>query len=439
MITIISAFFVAICCQDINASVIPEQIHLAFSGVLSDTYTVSWFTSEPTSTSIVHYGLSPGNYSLQDKGDSSTYFDDTYIHHVTLKQLIATQTKYYYIVGDSYTNIFSSENTFISPHNAYNFYQPFTVAMLGDMGTTNSQPTIDRLVTLSNKYNFIYHLGDFSYADDNLFHSNQYEAIWNKWANMIEPLSSQKPYMVLPGNHDASCRSIGSMFCDSRHDNFTAYRYRFKMPNRESGGVSNMWYSFNYGMAHFISIDTETDFPGAPEGVNTLWNGGPFGDQLAWLKSDLQKANTVDQRTLHPWIIVLGHRPTYTTSLTEYPISAVENLRKYLEPMFSKYKVDMYMSAHIHAYERHYPICNNKVSSKNYINLQCPVYIVNGAAGNVEGHDMFGLSKDWTAYRNNKDYGFGLLSFINVTTVKWDYISASNGKIVDSITVVKDI
>lgn len=50
--------------------------------------------------------------------------------------------------------------------------------------------------------------------------------------------------------------------------NFTAYNNRFKMPSSESGsGALNMHYSFNYGSVHFISIDTETGYPGAAEEV----------------------------------------------------------------------------------------------------------------------------------------------------------------------------
>lgn len=47
--------------------------------------------------------------------------------------------------------------------------------------------------------------------------------------------------------------------------NFTAYNARFRMPSPESNGTLNMWHSFNYGPVHFISIDTETGFEGAPE------------------------------------------------------------------------------------------------------------------------------------------------------------------------------
>ena len=46
------------------------------------------------------------------------------------------------------------------------------------------------------------------------------------------------------------------------------------MPAEESGSGTNMWQSFNYGSAHFISIDTETDYDHAPEGVDTIFKAG---------------------------------------------------------------------------------------------------------------------------------------------------------------------
>ena len=49
--------------------------------------------------------------------------------------------------------------------------------------------------------------------------------------------------------------------------NFTAYNTRFRMPSPESKGALNMHFSFNYGPVHFISIDTETGYPGAAEEV----------------------------------------------------------------------------------------------------------------------------------------------------------------------------
>jgi acid phosphatase type 7 len=84
------------------------------------------------------------------------------------------------------------------------------------------------------------------------------------------------------------------------------------MPAPESGGVLNMWYSFNLHNVHFVQISTETDYPGAPsDNYRVLGKAnGNFGNQLEWLAADLKRAN--ENRHLRPWIIVNGHRPLYS-------------------------------------------------------------------------------------------------------------------------------
>jgi hypothetical protein len=87
------------------------------------------------------------------------------------------------------------------------------------------------------------------------------------------------------------------------------------MPSAESKGLENFWYSWGYGMVHFIQFNSETDFPNAPDepGGEGLEFAGPFapnGTQLAWLEEDLKKVD----RKKTPWIIVGGHRPCMTAS-----------------------------------------------------------------------------------------------------------------------------
>lgn len=107
------------------------------------------------------------------------------------------------------------------------------------------------------------HIGDIAYADyiykelpknwsslsvtdydQRLAGAQLYEAILEAYFDEIQPVSSQIPYMVLPGNHDAMCDNGGAASADSCMPgqlNFTAYNVRWNMPSNVSGGVDNMY------------------------------------------------------------------------------------------------------------------------------------------------------------------------------------------------------
>lgn len=260
------------------------------------------------------------------------------------------------------------------------------------------------------------HIGDMSYADDDPF-GWQYEEVWDEFMNSIQPISATHPYMVMPGNHEAECHFFGCLPLSPTFEklkNFTAYRHRFRMPCDESGGSSNMWYSFNYGQAHFVSISTETDFPGSPEGQGSLANDGPFGDQMAWLEADLAEADSPAQRALRPWVFVAGHRPVYSGGCIsdDKPTAECAKLQAAIEGLMNKYHVDIYFSGHMHSYERTVPLLDSVPT------VGAPQYIVHGAAGNIEGHTQI-ASTSWQAAFDKTNFGYGRLTVFNETTIHW--------------------
>jgi len=276
-------------------------------------------------------------------------------------------------------------------------------------------------------------IGDLSYAD--LYYerpkASSYEETWDEWQEMLDPLTSIKPFMVLPGNHEASCSLPEPTSCPPQQQNFTAYRHRFRMPSDESGakGVQNMWYSFDYGLAHFVQIDTDTDFPNA---YQHKYGFGGFGNQLAWLEADLSKAHA--NRARVPWIIVNGHRPFYSSET----YSPCQECRAAFEGLFDKYKVDMYFAGHAHYYERMWAIHRDGTPEKTYLNPRAPTHIINGAGGQLEGlTPMPEVIKDTTAKIYNEDWGYGVLSFVNSTNAHWEYFRASDRVKVDEISLYR--
>lgn len=69
--------------------------------------------------------------------------------------------------------------------------------------------------------------------------------------------------LVLCENKNKVC-FLNKSYRDSL-SNFSAYNARFEMPSKATNGNTNMWYSFDAGLVHFVSLDLETAYPGAAE------------------------------------------------------------------------------------------------------------------------------------------------------------------------------
>jgi hypothetical protein len=111
------------------------------------------------------------------------------------------------------------------------------------------------------------------------------------------------------------------------------------------------WYSFNYGCANFIILNSNMDYR-------------PGSEQWAWLEHDLQKSQNAR------WKFVFFHHPPYCSNICEISKTRV------LCPLFEKYGVDVVYNAHATMYERFHPITNGKYDSKNGV-----VYFVSGGGG----------------------------------------------------------
>jgi hypothetical protein len=399
---------------------------------------------------VCKYGTNPANLDKTASGTSSSYYL-TYDHHVILKNL-APSTTYYYQCGDSAAG-WSDVISFKSAPSYDTLTYPIKILTFGDMGIWNSADSIVAVNDMASKgeFDFIWHLGDISYADDDFLHTpleDNYENTWNTYMNKLQPAFSQFPYMVMPGNHEAECHSPScetSLYKLSKLTNFTAYNGRFRMPSQESGGNSNMWYSFNYGPVHFTNIDTETNYPGSINDHYTLYgnNGDFWGDQQAWMTADLAKANT--ERDIRPWVFVGGHRPIYSVLHTDgngmpsgYPTDEVVAA---FEDIVYNGKVDGYWSGHEHSYERHWPVYKGTNVDKTYTDAQYPFYVVHGAAGCDEGHSTYKDVPfcDWNVMWDNQHYSLGLLTIESESKMSWKVFDSLTREVIDQITFQKTL
>jgi hypothetical protein len=204
------------------------------------------------------------------------------------------------------------------------------------------------------------------------------------------------------------------------------------MPSDLSGGLENFWYSFDHGMVHYITFNTETDFLNAPdqpggEGVEDAGPFAPFGTQLAWLKNDLA---SVDRKRT-PWVIAAGHRPWYVST------SECVECQVAFEPLLLEYGVDLVLHGHKHFYERHSAI-DNGTAQEITNNPTAPWYIINGAAGHYDGLDTPTLPLVPTSRETVVAYGWSLFTVHNCTHLTTEFISSSNNTVLDTATLYKE-
>ena len=134
------------------------------------------------------------------------------------------------------------------------------------------------------------------YADDSFYHAldlcNEefcYDAVCDKYMGWTENVTDNKPYKVGPGTHEAECHSLHCV-ADATHkealQNFSAFNMCWDMLAAESKAALDMCYSFDYGSAHHVSVNTETDFDRALEGsmgpVAPCGSFAPSGAYLEW-------------------------------------------------------------------------------------------------------------------------------------------------------------
>lgn len=191
----------------------------------------------------------------------------------------------------------------------------------------------------------------------------------------------------------------------------------------------DLWYSIDIGHVHFISLNTEymTD--------KSIY----ANDQIKWLLSDLKMANK--NRHLHPWVIVLGHKPLYCTKsvMAQECDKEVSEMRILLEDIFFEYGVDLYLCGHKHIYERSWPMYKGHPFNLNYINPDAPIQIIFGAMGYEYLTDKQMSQASWLAFvsSDRQKELFANLTTLNSTHLLWSARNAFNNEEVDFIQVVQ--
>ncbi len=412
----------------------PLQGHLSLTGDPTEMR-VQW-TTGTSSTPTVFYGFSQDVLNLTAYGTSRTYkasdmcgppanlsiyfWDPGYLHGVLLTGLLPNSL-YYYQYGSE--GVYSDVKTFRTSLRKGD-HTPYTFIAYGDMDTTLS-PGADLTALLVRKevYNgasFVAHIGDISYAVGVGFR-------WDMWFSLIEPYSSVAPYMVAIGNHEQDHivggakdpshapkegfhPSWGNYGDDSGGECGVPMFNRFHMPDN---GHALWWYSFDYGIVHYTIFSTEHNFT----------DGSP---QHQWLEADLRAVD----RTLTPWLIVMGHRAMYSSEKYPSDVRVGWHILEALEDMFYKYRVDMGLWGHYHAYERTCAVYRKQCNPRG------TTHITVGTAG-YSPLDSAGIYPTTWSRHFEVNFGYGRVMVANSSALLWEFVRNVDKSVSDSVWIHK--
>jgi len=135
-------------------------------------------------------------------------------------------------------------------------------------------------------------------------------------------------------------------------DNGKPYLDTFVLP-ANNPAKSEKYYSFDYGNAHIVSIDSVLPT-----------NGPEEKEQFEWVRQDLASSRKL-------WKFAFLHHPPYSTSLH----GSEMRIRRRYSPLFEEYDVDIVFCGHDHNYQR-------TVKIKEFFpEKEGVVYIVTGGGG----------------------------------------------------------
>ncbi|KAI3791983.1 hypothetical protein L2E82_05851 [Cichorium intybus] len=353
----------------------PQQVHISLAG--NSKMRVSWVTKDST-PSTVKYGKSQGSYDASNTGTSSSYkyivYKSGQIHDVVIGPLEPNTTYYYKCGLDS-----SPEFSFKTPPAQF----PIDFAVSGDLGQTDwTKSTLEHIGKTG--YDVLLLPGDLSYADF-------YQPSWDKFGRLVEPLASQRPWMVTQGNHEVERIPF------VHKERFSAYNARWHMPFEESGSSSNLFYSFDVAGVHVIMLGSYTDF-------------GPESNQYKWLECDLKKVD----RKQTPWLFAVVHAPWYNSNSAHQGEKESTRMRDSMEALLYNARVDIVFAGHVHAYERFARVYKQEADKCG------PVHITIGDGGNREGlATKYNDPQPKISVFREASFGHGQLRVVNASHAQW--------------------
>lgn len=375
---------------------------------LADSLTVLWRTNLGRTCKV---GLRPKGTSRWSFVEGETRGTNTGLveNEVTLHGLVANTTYEYRIYTEKTRLLPGQDLWFTAPvGDRDSIFTFFAVGDIGEPVEDGGTPHLlgEALKLHIDSLRFGLLLGDIIYPDGK---SELYDSNLFQYFGLVFPYV---PVFPVLGNHDW-------------HEPDENYVKEWKLPGNEH------YYSFDYGNAHFVALDTKMG--------DVLHD---YESQVKWLEDDLSNVSG-DQ----DWkIVFLHHNGRSCTYKKDY--EAVVGLY----PIFEKFGVDLVLNGHAHTYERLNPMNGSgevvPTTESEVAEYHDPAGFICITAGS--GGKLRGIGSDPTPFSPDPDHcrypglvaafshtwAFLMLS-IEGGTLTGKAISTEDGEVVDSFQIHK--
>jgi hypothetical protein len=292
----------------------PEHIILTWTADPARSQTITWLLADNKPAQVQYlseddyYGMFDGARTVTVSG---TVFDSVHCRFSVTLTGLTPGVRYVYRVGRP--GAWSEPLSFTTAADT----SKFSFLYMGDVQSGYSQWG----AVLDSVYND-YPLLRFSLLGGDLTDNGSDEGEWVQFLAAGTGVFSKIPVMPVRGNHD------GSM-----------YSRFFALPDNGPAGLKQEFYSFDYGNAHFVVLNSSNNID--PE-------------VKQWLRQDLQNSRK-------KWKFAVFHFPAYPAS-ADYKGVAASICANWI-PILEQNRVDMVFVGHQHEYMRTHPLCQGVVQT----------------------------------------------------------------------------
>jgi hypothetical protein len=313
----------------VSAPVAPGRVMLSYTDDPASSVTVTWTDAEDARTGSVRCGL---KRDLSDARETSAVpapnaspADADGARFTAELTGLAPGTTYYYDVGGDGAR--SETKSFTT---AERDTQSFSFLYIGDIQVTERAESDFAAWGKLMRDAYAAHPGlAFALQGGDIVESGIDTAQWGAFLDNATPVFSKIPFMPTNGNHESN-------FLSGKPE---LYLDTFALPRNGPAGFEEEFYSFDYGNAHILVLNSWV-FSGEQK-----LNEEDLAAIDAWVAHDLSASDAV-------WKIALTHVPLYAV----HGDLTADAARAHWVPLFERYGVTLAFVGHQHVYSRLRPL-----------------------------------------------------------------------------------